>query len=251
MRKGRSVLLVTGILLSFSVTVILGCASRQELEDTQSELDEAKVALEERNERIEELESKIENLKEERDQKNEELKERIKTLEEEKSALEEEQERAEELKNQNEKLQEKLSEVSDAKTRIERDNLVVTLEAQILFGLGKAELKDESRQTLDQVAEAFAEHEDRPIAVEGHTDTIPIRTDRFPSNWHLSTARAVSVIQYLVDQHEITPERFIATGFGEHHPVASNDSEENRSKNRRVEVVLYPPGITGDYQTSS
>lgn len=248
------VLLVTG--------VVTGCATREEMQENErqlaevrSELEEARAGIEEKNQKIQELEDRLEELqaknkelKEQHQSEVDDLKERIKTLENEKQELQDERERLQTLRSQNEELQEKLSEVQEAKTSIEQDNLVVTLDSKILFDLGSADLKESSRETLDKVAEAFAEYEDRPVAVEGHTDTIPIRTERFPSNWHLSAARAVSVIEYLTENHDIAPKRFIAAGFGEHHPVVPNTSAENREQNRRVEIVLYPPGISEEYQ---
>jgi len=76
------------------------------------------------------------------------------------------------------------------------------------------------------------------VRVEGHTDNVPIHTDRFPSNWELSVARAVSVVKYFVDVGKINPQRLSAVGYGKSRPLVSNNSPAGRAKNRRVEIVL-------------
>ncbi|MEO1175125.1 MAG: OmpA family protein, partial [Myxococcota bacterium] len=80
---------------------------------------------------------------------------------------------------------------------------------------------------------------DRRFLIAGHTDDQRIRTKRFPNNWHLSTARAVSVLEFFVDQG-FTPNNLAAAGYGEFSPVAPNDSKENRALNRRIEIILVP-----------
>ncbi|NLM53103.1 MAG: OmpA family protein, partial [Firmicutes bacterium] len=72
----------------------------------------------------------------------------------------------------------------------------------------------------------------------GHTDNVPINTARYPSNWELSVDRAVRVVRYFIEKHHMPPERFLATGYGEYHPVASNDTVEGRARNRRVNIVI-------------
>jgi chemotaxis protein MotB len=77
-----------------------------------------------------------------------------------------------------------------------------------------------------------------PIRVEGHTDNVPIYTKRFPSNWELSTVRAVNVLKYFADAGGIDPRRLSAVGYGESKPLVANISPQSRAKNRRVEIVL-------------
>ncbi len=107
----------------------------------------------------------------------------------------------------------------------------------VLFDLGKADLKPEAIRTLDAVSSLLKEVPN-PIRIEGHTDNWPINTERFPSNWELSTARATNVLRYLVEQHGLDPERVSAAGYGEYRPLAPNDTEANRARNRRVDIVL-------------
>jgi chemotaxis protein MotB len=106
-----------------------------------------------------------------------------------------------------------------------------------LFDSGKADLKSEAIRLLDKIAPVLKQSQ-RPIRVEGHTDNVPIHTKEFPSNWELSTARAVNVLRYLVEKHEIPPQIISAAGYGEYHPIVPNDTAQNRSRNRRVEIII-------------
>jgi chemotaxis protein MotB len=119
--------------------------------------------------------------------------------------------------------------------------LVITFLADVLFDSGKAVIKPEVYSILDKVARVLKE--DVPqlnVGIEGHTDNQPIRYSGWKSNWELSTARALSVLHYLVEKEGILPERVAAIGYGEYRSVATNDTAEGRHLNRRVEVVILP-----------
>ncbi len=123
--------------------------------------------------------------------------------------------------------------------KIVEGRMVVELASDILFESGKAELSEEGRQSLVDVGEVLAGIEDRHFQVEGHTDNVPIKTDRFPSNWELGSGRAINVVRAL---HEggITMERLSAASFADNRPVASNETSDSRTKNRRIEIVVVP-----------
>ena len=76
------------------------------------------------------------------------------------------------------------------------------------------------------------------VRVEGHTDNVPISTSAFPSNWHLSVARAVSIAYYLIQVHSLNPEKVAAVGYAEYKPLVPNDSDRHRAQNRRVDIVI-------------
>ncbi len=76
------------------------------------------------------------------------------------------------------------------------------------------------------------------VRIEGHTDNLPIHTSKFPSNWELSTARAVNVLRYFTEKEKVSMQRLSAVGFGEFQPIIANDKPEHRAKNRRVEIVF-------------
>jgi chemotaxis protein MotB len=80
------------------------------------------------------------------------------------------------------------------------------------------------------------------LRVEGHTDNVPINTAQFPSNWHLSVARALNVAYYLIERHGMTQERVSVVGYSEFQPLVPNSSAENRSRNRRVDIVIVANG---------
>ena len=118
---------------------------------------------------------------------------------------------------------------------------MITVVGDVLFDSGKAKVKSEGYAILDKVSAVLKE--DVPqlnIGIEGHTDNVPIQYSSWKSNWELSTARALSVLHYLVDKDGISPERVSAIGYGEYSPVASNDTREDRKLNRRVEIVILP-----------
>ena len=116
------------------------------------------------------------------------------------------------------------------------DRLVIRMKSAILFGEAQAKLTPAAERVLSGLTPVLARAPSR-LRVEGHTDDVPIRSSQFPSNWELSTARAISVIQYLED-HGIARDRLSVAGYGEFHPLAPNDSAERRALNRRVEIVV-------------
>lgn len=120
---------------------------------------------------------------------------------------------------------------------LDERGLVVRFVEGVLFDSGKAELKNDARKILDKLAPVLIESH-RQIRIEGHTDNLPIHTQEFPSNWELSTARAVNVVKYLIEQHNISPYIISAAGYSEYRPIAPNDSERNRALNRRVDIII-------------
>ncbi|WP_077621241.1 flagellar motor protein MotS [Sediminibacillus massiliensis] len=117
------------------------------------------------------------------------------------------------------------------------EGVVLTLQENVLFESAEAEIIDDGKPFLDKV-ETLLHNFSNPVRVEGHTDSVPISTYRFPSNWELAGARASSVIRYLIENGDLEDDRFIAVGYGDTRPVADNDTSENRRKNRRVEIII-------------
>ncbi|RMH40734.1 MAG: flagellar motor protein MotB [Deltaproteobacteria bacterium] len=118
--------------------------------------------------------------------------------------------------------------------------VIVRITGEILFETGEAELRPESKPTLDAVAEICRMLE-YPISVEGHTDDRPIHTSRYASNWELSTARATAAMRYLVETGGIDIARMSVAGYAHMRPIASNETPEGRARNRRVEFVFIRP----------
>ncbi|GMV43209.1 MAG: flagellar motor protein MotB [Myxococcales bacterium] len=115
--------------------------------------------------------------------------------------------------------------------------LVITLAEAGFFESGDATLRQAAYPILEAIARVLS-HYRRPLRVEGHTDDRPISTSRFPSNWELSSARAAHIVRLLVDDFAYPPERLSASGYANYHPMAGNDTEEGRKRNRRVDVVV-------------
>ncbi len=129
-----------------------------------------------------------------------------------------------------------------------RDQLRVTIVNSLLFDSGSATLKDKSFETLSNIADFLQKQKDKMIRIEGHTDDQPIKSEllvRYPSNWELSFARAVSIVKFL-ESKNISPARMSATGHSYYRPVAGNDSEEGRAKNRRTVILLSSPRPAGE-----
>jgi chemotaxis protein MotB len=123
---------------------------------------------------------------------------------------------------------------------IVRNRMVVELPDNVLFDSGQAELKPEGAATLSEVATVLSSIEGRVFQIAGHTDNVPIRSRRYGSNWELSTARAVVVARYLIETAGMTADRISAAGYADTVPIESNDTEEGRARNRRIEIVLMP-----------
>jgi len=120
---------------------------------------------------------------------------------------------------------------------VNEKRITIVLPSPVLFDSGSAVLKPETKRTLQDFAEIIRNLKNK-IEVDGYTDDKPIKTGEFASNWELSSARAFSVIQFLTEEEKINPERLSALGFGEFRPKAPNDTEENRAKNRRIEINI-------------
>lgn len=121
-------------------------------------------------------------------------------------------------------------------TSIEERGLVLRFTDSVLFKKGRADLVEGSHEILEGVVDIINQI-DNPLRIEGHTDNLSIHTSKFPSNWELSTTRATTVLQNFIKE-SVAPERLSAVGYGEFHPIAENDCEENRRKNRRVDIVI-------------
>ncbi len=123
-----------------------------------------------------------------------------------------------------------------------KDKLTLSLVDKILFASGKADIKTNGKSVLDRVADIVKDITDKQIRIEGHTDNVMIGhvlAEKFPTNWELSTARSTMVVKYL-QERGVDPSFLSAAGYSEYRPVDSNETEEGRAKNRRIEIVLIP-----------
>jgi chemotaxis protein MotB len=130
---------------------------------------------------------------------------------------------------------------SGIRAKFTRKHVRITLEDNLLFPFGNADIHPQAIQILDKIIGVIRKVA-YPVSVEGHTDNVPIHTAKFPSNWELSIARAVNVVKYFITVGNIDPQRLSAVGYGESKPLFSNTTPENRAMNRRVEIRLMIGG---------
>ncbi|MFH1674358.1 MAG: flagellar motor protein MotB [Pseudomonadota bacterium] len=118
-----------------------------------------------------------------------------------------------------------------------KGKIIIQIRGKILFESGSAVLNSEAKPVLDKIIRIISEYSEYKVNIKGHTDNVPISTEKFASNWELSAIRATMVLKYLIEGG-IDPVRLTATGYGELFPFSPNNSDENRAMNRRVEFVL-------------
>jgi chemotaxis protein MotB len=132
-----------------------------------------------------------------------------------------------------------LTDAGKLQVEIRENRMIVRLGDKILFDPGKTDLKPEGKDALKQVTEVLKSLPNRNFQIAGHTDNAPMKSAKFRSNWDLSTARAVEVLNFMISAG-MEPKRVSAAGYAETSPVAANDTPENKAKNRRIEITLVP-----------
>ncbi|MBA5868232.1 MAG: OmpA family protein [Nitrospira sp. CR1.3] len=128
-----------------------------------------------------------------------------------------------------------------------RDRLTINMVDRVLFDSGQAQVKLAGLKVLKQVSDILKKVIDKQIRIEGHTDNVPIGAklrDKFPTNWELSSARATSVVRYLVEEGGVDQHTISAGGYADTRPVETNDTETGKAANRRIEIALYPKDLS-------
>jgi chemotaxis protein MotB len=224
-------------------------AQKQKLAETQAALEKEKAAhksdVDSRDARVSVLTKKLESLGQdvsrltsEAGTKDAELVQAQKRMEE----LRKAQAQAEARAAQFRKLVTQFKTLTDAgklQVEIRENRMIVRLGDKILFDPGKTDLKPEGKDALRQVTEVLKALPNRNFQIAGHTDNAPMKSAKFRSNWDLSTARAVEVLNFMISAG-MEPKRVSAAGYAETSPVAANDTPENKAKNRRIEITLVP-----------
>lgn len=182
------------------------------------------------------------------------LEERLKAEQSEKARLEQERAAKEaevqRLTRTHEELTKSLeAEIAkgDIKIKQVRDRLTINMVDRVLFDSGQSQVKQTGLKVLKQVSDILKNVADKQIRIEGHTDNVPIGArlkERYPTNWELSTARATSVVRYLIEDGGVDRANLSAVGYADTKPVAGNDTEEGRTANRRIEIALYPKDLS-------
>jgi chemotaxis protein MotB len=226
-----------------AASLLVACSpSRDEM---QADIDRLTGELEQSQQAGKTLQTKISELESEIEDRDRRINEMMQLAESSEELLAEM--RAEQAKRKAElatykELFSRLKKLIDAgtiKVSFRKGRMVVELASAVLFDSGRTALKPDGKAAIEELVEALKTVAHRDLMIAGHTDTVPIRSRRFRSNWDLSTARAVEVVNYMIEK-EFPPDHLSAAGFGEMDPVGDNETEEGRAQNRRIEIVLMP-----------
>lgn len=125
-------------------------------------------------------------------------------------------------------------------TKLTGEGLLITISTDVTFDSGSAQVKAHGIEIAKEIANVLSTDPPHEIVINGHADDRPMNNEQFASNWELSAMRAIQFMYILLDESEIDPKFFSARGYGEFQPIVPNTSEENRAKNRRVEVLIQP-----------
>jgi chemotaxis protein MotB len=236
-----------------SAALFAACGySEEEMQAQRDQVDKLQHALDGLEAKNKEQQDKLAALELQNSQMSDQLRKMGMNVEDQKRSMDEMNKLVEELKAKERQAQQRLQTfrsmierfnkmIASGKLRVKivRGRMVVELSENILFDSGRADLKPEGQAALTEVAGVLASISDRDFQIAGHTDNVPIKSAKFPSNWHLSAARALTVAMFLAD-HGVPPVRLSAAGYGDTQPAASNDTPEGRAQNRRIEIVLMP-----------
>ena len=277
-------LLFGGLILSSLTTSCVGLKKYRGIEDkasyfkeglaeSKTENDQLKEKLDKLNAELTQVKNQNQNLENSNkslsnalDSKKDELSKMVSSLNADKKELQEKiaelTKEKEELKAKKERqinemqstynglVSELQSEIKEGQIQITqlKGKLSVNVADKIFFDSGQSEIKESGKKVLQRVSDVLKEKlKDKQIRIEGHTDNVPIGGNlkkKFPTNWELSTDRATRVVRFLQEEGGIPGEILSAAGYGEHRPVSSNDTEENRKKNRRIEIVLLDRDVS-------
>lgn len=251
---------ILSLMGALSLVVLAACGpSQEELDAERARVQELQSALDAANSERAEVDARLARLTEQHADLSARLRalgQNVEELEDQRSSLTENLEQTrralEELRERERQAQARLAtfrglierfrsmiESGRLRVRIVRNRMVVELPTGILFDSARSELKEEGLSTLNEVAAVLREIDNREFQIAGHTDNVPIHNRNFADNWELSTERAVVVARHIISQG-VPANRISAAGHGDTQPMASNDTEEGRALNRRIEIVLLP-----------
>lgn len=237
--------------------LIAGCGVKKEIHQkalddlaaTQRRLSETESDRNAKNKRVKELEGELSTATASLDQLSaaeREKRERLDKVMKEMEVTEAELVALRKQQEQSKKAFRQLTErfralVDTGKLQVEfrKGQMVLKLPSGVLFDSGKSELSKAGEAALTEVLDILKEFKDRRFLIAGHTDNVPVRSSRYKNNWQLSTARAVSVLEFMIEAG-FEPKNLGAAGYGEFDPVAPNDTADNRQLNRRIEIILVP-----------
>ena len=131
-------------------------------------------------------------------------------------------------------------ELKEVDVQVLKGVVYISLADNMLYKTGSYEINDRAAETLSKIAKIIMDYKDYDVLVEGNTDNVPISRENIRNNWDLSCLRASSVVQYLQNNYGVDPKRLTAGGRGEYNPLASNNSELGKQRNRRTQIIITP-----------
>lgn len=131
-------------------------------------------------------------------------------------------------------------ELQDVDVKVLKGVVYISLSDNMLYKSGSYQISDRAGETLNKIAKIIKDHKDYDVLVEGNTDNVPISRENIRNNWDLSTLRASSVVQALQNKYGVDPKRMTAGGRGEYNPIADNDTETGKMRNRRTQIIITP-----------
>ena len=195
---------------------------------------------------IRELTNRINVLGDEKESTKRQLRSTKEQVDEQRRRLEQLQALLDQQKQAAEALRSKIAEAlkgfttNELTIKMKNGKVYISMQESLLFPSGSAVVNPKGKEALSKVAEVLNTSADININIEGHTDSIPIRTVKFADNWELSTARATSIAHVLIDDYKVTPAKLVASGRSQYDPIAPNSTPEGRGQNRRTEIILEP-----------
>jgi chemotaxis protein MotB len=244
------------ITLAFITALGAGCVKKSthkkalaQIKTLEGQLADANTKLDDQDKRIKTLEGDLANINKQLEDVTNLTKEELERLRTEKATTEEE---LAQLRVQRDAQEARLAKFREIQARFKslvasgsleiafrRGQMTIKLPSGVLFPSGSADLSNDGKNTITQVTEVLISFKDRRFTVAGHTDNVPIKTKKFKNNWYLSTARAVSVVEQMIDAG-FPRENLAASGYADTDPVGDNSQETGREQNRRIEIILVP-----------
>lgn len=228
-----------------ALSMLLGCVSNGTHETLQKKHDQTQGELKKAQTEIQSLEAIIAKLEQKLGKASSDKKTLSSSIEHMKTALREAAERKAEREkriSEYKKLVQRFKSLTDAgelSIKIVDGRMVVALPSDVLFSSGSARLSSKGQETIKKVTNLLVNIDNKKFQIEGHTDNVPIRSAKYPSNWELASARALNVLK-MMESSGMPSYRVSAASFGPHRPVQSNDSKTGKQANRRIEVVVVP-----------
>lgn len=226
------------IVIALSLTLLSACVSSGKYDEAIAERDNVRKSLGSTQEELSASQAEIDRMRKSLGNTQQELsasQAEIATL----RKIEAETKRRNEIYAQFVNRLQSMIDGGQLTVSIDAGRIVINLPDNVLFNSGSADLNTAGQQALTQIGDALKQFSDRRFQIEGHSDNVPIKSARFPSNWELSTARALAVV-HLLTEMGVTPENVSAAGFAEFRPRADNETEEGKKLNRRIEIVMLP-----------